>query len=75
MARVYGLFDSIVVVEHLVLLQHRLHSAGKAKATEAIVEDLVRLERGRGVVRYLHTRGVSVKNAVSTQHGMALRAV
>jgi len=74
LASIHSLFDGVVVVEHFVLLQNRLHSTGQTKAAETVIEDLIRLERGSRIVCYLNTRGVSIKNAIASQLRMALGA-
>lgn len=68
-----GLLHLVLVVEYLVSPRDGLHTTRQAQPPEFVVEDLVELQRCRGIVGYLNARRQSVEYPVPFKNGMALR--
>lgn len=68
----HGLLHRVLIVEDLVAAHYRLHAAGKTQAPETIVEYLIELEGGRGVIGDFHACRQTVEDAIATEYRMAL---
>lgn len=67
------LFHLVLVVEDVVAAGNWLDTAGQAQPTELVLENLVVLQRGRGIVCDLHAGCLAVVYAIAPQDRMRLR--
>lgn len=66
------LVDCVKIVVYFIGFQLWFHSAGKAEAAELVVEHLIELERGGGVVRDFDPRRQTIENTISLERRMTL---
>lgn len=67
------LLHLVLVVEDLVAAHYRLNAARQAQTSKLIVEDLIKFERCRGIVRDLYASRQSIEDPIPTQYRVALR--
>lgn len=68
-----GLLHLVLIIEDLVAPRYGLDATRQAQPAEFVVEDLVELQRGRGIVGNLNARRQPIEYPVALQYRMALR--
>lgn len=68
-----GLLHLVLVVEYVIASRYGLNAAGQAQPAELVLEYLIVLQRGRGIVGDLHARRLAVIDAIASQDRMRLR--